>query len=70
MAPDGPPVEAEHIEIVDVPLRDLVPVRKRTARKIIFERLEGNIRDVGLIEPFLVHPYKGQFFILDGYQYL
>lgn len=58
---------SEMVDIVDLPLRKLTPVRKRTARRIIFERLESNIREVGLIEPLLVHPFQNQYFILDGY---
>lgn len=65
---DSPPAaEAERIEVVDVPIHDLVPILKRTVRKGIFARLEANIRAVGLIEPLLVHPGKGCHFILDGY---
>lgn len=67
MASDGAKIEMDKVDVADIPLRDLTPVRKRTARKIIYQRLESNIRDVGLIEPLLVHPYQGQHFILDGY---
>jgi hypothetical protein len=61
------PAAAERIVTVDVPLQDLTPVRRRTARARIFERLEANIRAVGLIEPLLVFQQNGQRFILDGY---
>jgi hypothetical protein len=63
----SPKVSDDHVAIVDLPLRSLTPVQKRTAKRSVFERLESNIRAVGLIEPLLVHPYEGQHFILDGY---
>ena len=55
------------VVVVDLPLTSLIPLRKRTTKKALYERLESNIRAVGLIEPLLVHPYEGQHFILDGY---
>lgn len=57
----------DQVDIVDVPLSELIPLRKRTGKKLVFDRLESNIRAVGLIEPLLVHPYEGRYFILDGY---
>jgi ParB-like chromosome segregation protein Spo0J len=59
--------DGEQINLVDIPLADLIPLRKRTGKKLVFERLESNIRAVGLLEPLLVHPYEGRYFILDGY---
>ncbi|MBA3936252.1 MAG: ParB N-terminal domain-containing protein [Planctomycetes bacterium] len=62
--PSGP---NEKVDPVDVALSDLVPVRKRTASKVVFSRLEANIRAVGLIEPLLIYVHQGQRFIIDGY---
>ncbi|MBA2481219.1 MAG: ParB N-terminal domain-containing protein [Planctomycetes bacterium] len=70
MASDPPATSAAgnaDIVTIDLPLDSLTPVRKRTAKKAVFSRLEANIRAVGLIEPFLVYQHKGQNFILDGY---
>lgn len=57
----------EAIEAIDLPLASLTPVRQRTARKNVFNRLEANIRTVGLIEPLLVYRQGSDYFILDGY---
>lgn len=50
-----------------MPLIELTPVRKRTARQSVFDRLEANIRAVGLLEPLLIYEHHGQRFIIDGY---
>ena len=56
------------IETVDLPVQGLMPLQKRTVRKTAMERLEANIRAVGLIEPLLVYRHDdGQHYILDGY---
>lgn len=57
----------DEIVTVDLPLHSLTPVRKRTAKKSFFDRLEANIRAVGLTEPLLIYQHKGQNFILDGF---
>jgi len=62
-----PANESSAITVIDLQLTELTPVRKRTARKNVFDRLEANIRAVGLIEPLLVYRDKGQHFIIDGY---
>lgn len=60
--------DAEDIETLDLPLQELMPLQKRTVRKAAMERLEANIRAVGLIEPLLVYRHDdGQHYILDGY---
>ncbi len=61
------PASNNTIVTVDLPLHSLTPVRKRTAKKAVFARLEANIRAVGLIEPLLIYQHKGQNFILDGF---
>lgn len=58
----------EAIESVDLPLKELMPLQKRSVRKASMARLEANIRAVGLIEPLLAYRHDdGQHYILDGY---
>ncbi len=62
-----PLVQPKAVNAVDIAMSSLILLRKRTAPKIVFRRLEASIRSIGLIEPLLVHPYQGQHFLLDGY---
>lgn len=43
--------QGDQVDIVDVALSELIPLRKRTGKKLVFDRLESNIRAVGLFEP-------------------
>lgn len=64
----APATGSDDIVTIDLPLSSLMPLQKRSAKKLLVDRLEANILAVGLIEPLLVYRHEdGQHYILDGY---
>lgn len=58
----------EDMTSLDLPVASLTPLQKRPVKRAVMNRLEANIRAVGLIEPLLVYRHDdGQHYILDGY---
>jgi ParB/RepB/Spo0J family partition protein len=53
---------------IDVPVIQLRPLRDRAVTKREYERILASIKSVGLIEPLVVFPEKGDYLILDGVQ--
>jgi len=60
-------LQPANVKGMDVPIVNLIPLRKRTVSPRNYNKLLANLKSVGLIEPFLVCQEGDQFFILDGY---
>lgn len=51
----------------DIPLSQLIPLKKRNVTDRALKKLRSSIMAVGIIEPLCVSPCEGGFHILDGY---
>ena len=60
-------LQAANVKGMDIPIVQLTPLRKRKISSKNYQRLQANLKAVGLIEPLLVCQEGNQFFILDGY---
>lgn len=52
---------------IDVPLKKLIPIRKRRVGERGYNKLRANIQTVGIIDPLLTCRDGGSYYILDGY---
>lgn len=60
-------MEPKVIDGADVPIVNLIPIRKRTIDPKKYQRLKSNLQTVGLIEPLCVCKEGSEYYILDGY---
>jgi len=61
--------EEANVKGKDIPIVNLIPIRKRKTNPKLFKKLKSSIEYLGrLIDPICVCHNKGEYYILDGYQ--
>lgn len=52
---------------IDVPIVNLIPLRRRKVSERDYKKLMANIKAVGLIEPLCICQESDKYYILDGF---